>query len=60
MFSSIFDELREEKYFKEITYFKTFNVKYLKEIKRLKSLQKAETCLEPNKHLHWNFSCEYT
>ena len=55
MFSSIFDELRKEKYFKEITDFKTFNVKYLKDIKRLKSLQKAETCLEPNKHLHWSF-----
>ena len=55
MFSTIFDELREEKYFKEITDFKTFNVKYLKDIKRLKSLQKAETCLEPNKHLHRSF-----
>ena len=38
MFNSIFDELKEVKYFKEITYEEPYNVKYLKEIKHLKSL----------------------
>ena len=44
MFSSMFDELKEVKYFKEIT--KSYNVKYFKETKCLKNLQKAETHLE--------------
>ena len=36
----MFDELKEVKYFKEITDFKiSYNVQYFKEIKRLKSLQ---------------------
>ena len=44
----MFDELKEVKYFKEITDFKSLNnVKYFKEIKRSKSLQKAEAYLEP-------------
>ena len=30
-------------------------VKYFKEIKRLKSLQKAEAYLEPSEHLWWSF-----
>ena len=48
MFNSMFDELKEVKYFKEITDFKSLNnVKYFKEIKRSKSLQKAEAHLEP-------------
>ena len=47
----MFDELKEIKYFKEITDFKneSYNVKYFKEIKRLKSLQKAEAYLEPKR-----------
>ena len=50
MFNSMFDELKEEKYFKEINRFqKSYNLKYLKEIKRLKSPQKAEAYLEPKK-----------
>ena len=45
----MFDELKEVKYFKEITDFKSLinNVKCFEEIKRLKSLQKTEACLEP-------------
>ena len=38
----MFDELKEVKYFKEITDFMRFvmqNIKYFKEIKRLRSLQ---------------------
>ena len=42
----MFDELKEIKYFKEITDFWSYNVKYLKEIKRLNSFKKAETYLE--------------
>ena len=38
----MFGELKEENYFKEVTDFKSQNVKYFKEIKRLKSFQKAE------------------
>ena len=42
----MFDELKEVKYFKEITDFKSVII-YFKEGKRLKSLQKTETYLEP-------------
>ena len=37
----MFDELREAKYFKEIRFQEFYIVKYFKERKRLKSLQKA-------------------
>ena len=44
----MFNELKQVKYFKEITDFKRlYNVKYFKEIKRLKSLQKPEAYLKP-------------
>ena len=46
MFNSMFDELKELKYFKEVTDFKNL-IKYFKEIKRFKSLQKAEAYLKP-------------
>ena len=42
MFNRMFDELKEVKHFKE-----SYNVKFFTEIKRLKSLQKAEVSLEP-------------
>ena len=41
----MFDELKE--------------VKYFKEIKRLKSLQKVETYLEPNRASTMELLCEY-
>ena len=46
MFSSIFDELKEVKDFTKNNRFQeSFNVKFFKEIKRLKSLQlKAVSC----------------
>ena len=51
MFKGMFDELKEVKYLKEVTDFKNVImyviVKYFKEIKRLKSLLKAEAYLEP-------------
>ena len=48
MFNSIFDQLKEVKYFKKKNIFQEFyNVKYFKEIKRLKNLQRAEASLEP-------------
>ena len=50
MFRGMFDELKEVKYLKEVTDFKNVImyviVKYFKEIKRLKSLLKAEAYLE--------------
>ena len=42
----MFGELKEVKYFKEIADFRSL-IKYFKERKRLKSLQKAEAYLEP-------------
>ena len=54
----MFDELKEANYFKEITDF--YNVKYFKEIKRLKSLQvKAEAYLEPKRATMMQLFCEY-
>ena len=41
----MFDELKKSK----VTEFKSCNVKCLKEIKRLKSLQKQEAYLEPQR-----------
>ena len=46
---SMFDELKELKYFREITDFKSLILRHFKEIKRLKSLEKAETYLEPKR-----------
>ena len=46
MFNSMFDESKE--------------VKYFKEIKRLKSLQKAEAYLEPKQASMIGLFCEYT
>ena len=46
MFNSTFDELKE--------------VKFYKEIKRLKGLQKAKAYLEPNQTSMMEFFCEYT
>ena len=43
----MFDELKEVKHFHEITFKEPYNVKFFKEIKRLKSLQKVEAYLEP-------------
>ena len=52
----MFDELKEVRYFKEITDFnECYYVKYFKEIKRLESLQKAEAYLEPNRISRWTF-----
>ena len=52
---SMFDELKEVKYLKEITDFKRLiNVKNFKEVKRLKTLQKAEVYLETK----WAYTTE--
>ena len=50
----MFDELKEISYSKEIKDCKSlivtpYNIKYCKEIKRLKSLRKAEVHLEPRR-----------
>ena len=59
MFNSTFDELKEVKYFKEITDFKNFIIQNT-EIKRLQSLQKAEAYLEPKRISTMELFCEYT
>ena len=43
-----------------IIYQESYNVKYFKEIKRLKSLQKAEADLEPKQRSIMELFCEYT
>ena len=48
MFNKMFDELIEVKCFKN-NRFQDSYVKYFKEIKHLKSLQKAETYLQPKR-----------
>ena len=48
MFNNIFDELKEVKCFKNNRFQESY-VKYFKEIKRLRSLQKAEAYLEPKR-----------
>ena len=61
MFNCMFDELKEVKYFKEITDLKKYyNVKYFREIKRLKSLQKAEAYLQLKQASIMELFCEYT
>ena len=61
MFNSIFDQLKEVKYFKKKNIFQEFyNVKYFKEIKRLKNLQRAEAYLEPKQASMMKLFCKYT
>ena len=56
----MFDELKELKYFKEVTdSYRVYNVKFFKEIKRSKSLQKAEAHLEPKWASTMELLCEY-
>ena len=43
----MFNELKEQKYFKEITDLEITEITYFKERKRVRSLQKAEAYLEP-------------
>ena len=50
------DELKKSKVLRRNNRFEEFqNVNYFKEIKRSKSLQKAETYLKPSEHVRWNF-----
>ena len=61
MFNSMFDELKEVKHFNEITSLKNLMYNSLaEEIKRSKSLQKAEAYLEPNQASMMELFCEYT
>ena len=59
MLNIMLDELKEVEYFKEITDFKNLR-KYFKEIKRLKSFQKAEVYLEPKQASMIELFGEYT
>ena len=52
----MFDELKEVKYFVTDSY---RTLKYFKEIKRSKSLQKAEAHLEPKRTSMIKLFCEY-
>ena len=57
----MFDELKEVKLLlKNNKFQESYNVQYLKEIKRLKSLQKAEAYLEPKRASTVELFCEYT
>ena len=59
--NSMFDELKEVKLLlKNNKFQESYNVQYLKEIKRLKSLQKAEVYLEPKRASTVELFCEYT
>ena len=62
MFNSIFDELKEVRYFTRNNRFQeTLNVKYFKEIKCLKSRQvKAVSYLEAKQVSSMELFCEYT
>ena len=69
MFNSMFGELKEVNYFEKKKQNKTkkkkqiqksYNVKYFKQIKRLKSLQKLEAYLEPKRVSTMELFCKYT
>ena len=62
MFNSIFDELKEVKYFTRNNRFQeSFNVKYVKEIQRLKSFPvKAVSYLKPKRESMMEFFSEYS
>ena len=56
----MFDELKKVRYLKKNKRFQEpLNVKYFKEIKRLKSLQKAEVYLEPKIASTMELFCEH-
>ena len=55
--NSMFDELQEVKYFKEIIDFKDL---IIQRNKLLKSLQKAEVYLEPKQASIMELFCKYT
>ena len=55
--NSMFDELQEVKYFKEIIDFKDL---VIQRNKLLKSLQKAEAYLEPKQASIMELFCKYT
>ena len=57
----MFDELKKRKVLYRNNRFQgSYNVKYFKVIKRLKSLQKAEAYLEPKWASTIELFCEYT
>ena len=62
MFNSMFDELKEVKKVlqRNNTFQGPYNVKYFKEINRLKSPQKAEAYLEPKQASTMELFYEYT
>ena len=54
----MFDKLKDVKY-RNNRFQESYNVKCIKEIKPLKSLQKAETYLEPKQASMMKLFCEY-
>ena len=54
----MFDKLKDVKY-RNNRFQESYNVKFIKEIKPLKSLQKAETYLEPKQASMMKLFCEY-
>ena len=59
MFNSMFDELKKVPY-RNNRFQESYDVKYFKEIKHLKSLQKAEAYLEPKQASMMELFCRYT
>ena len=55
MLNSMFDELKDVKH----RFHESYDVKYFKEMKRLKSLQQAETYLETKQASMMELYCEY-
>ena len=62
MFNNMFDELKEVKKVlsRNNRFQESYNVKYFKEINRLKSPQKAEAYLEPKQASTMELFYEYT
>ena len=56
----MFDELKKEITDRNNRFEESYYVKYFKEIKHLKSLQKSEACLEPERTSTMELFCEYT
>ena len=59
MFNSTFDELKQV-LLRNNRFHGSSNIKYVKEIKRLKDLQQAEAYLEPKRASTMELFCKYT
>ena len=60
MFNSIFDELKEVKYFQEITISTSYNVKYFKERKTFEESSKSRDMFRTQVSIYDGAFCKYT